>query len=322
MLRKALDRATYYSSHFIKDNMPAVLFRRSIDSILGSHLHDAIIDRVNYYNKLDAGFKVDPGRNIGNIEKSSSMYYYDLREYCRYFADDLSLSYRFGDITDIPATPSIVKSRPAGGENGNSVIMNLDRLRHFAKVRDSHAFAQKLPQAVWRGRNNNAKRLVLAGNYSSHRLCNVGLVDRSDGSFKPWLPVKQQLRYRYIISVEGIDVATNLKWIMSSNSLCFMPRCRYETWFMEGRLKPGVHFVLLKDDFSDLEEKITFYNGNPSLAEAIIRNANAHHAVFADRKSETLISLLVLLKYFYLSGQLQLPECTKAWFSTQPAENA
>ena len=56
------------------------------------------------------------------------------------------------------------------------------------------------------------------------------------------------------MSLEGIDVATNLKWIMSSNSLCFSPKLRYETWFMEGKLVPGVHFVEVRDDFDDLAE--------------------------------------------------------------------
>lgn len=37
------------------------------------------------------------------------------------------------------------------------------------------------------------------------------------------MSVEDQKRYRYIVSLEGYDVATNLKWIMNSNSLCLMP---------------------------------------------------------------------------------------------------
>ncbi|TOQ08578.1 glycosyl transferase family 90, partial [Vibrio parahaemolyticus] len=74
-----------------------------------------------------------------------------------------------------------------------------------------------------------------------------------------------------ILSLEGMDVATNLKWIMSSNSLCFTPKLRYETWFMEGKLKAGVHFVQVKDDFSDLDEKMDYYLEHPDKAEEIIQ---------------------------------------------------
>ena len=47
------------------------------------------------------------------------------------------------------------------------------------------------------------------------------------------------LNYKFILAIEGYDVATNLKWIMSSNSLAVMPRPTYATWFMEGTLIPG-----------------------------------------------------------------------------------
>ena len=42
---------------------------------------------------------------------------------------------------------------------------------------------------------------------------------------------------------------------MSSNSLCFMPKPKYETWFMEGKLIPNHHYVLIEDDYSNLLEQ-------------------------------------------------------------------
>lgn len=73
---------------------------------------------------------------------------------------------------------------------------------------------------------------------------------------------------------------------------------------MEGRLEPGRHFVLLKDDFSDLEEKVDYYSSHTQEAEEIIRNAHAWINLFADPLKEDIISTLVLKKYFRLSGQL------------------
>ncbi|WP_036830286.1 glycosyl transferase family 90, partial [Photobacterium sanctipauli] len=100
------------------------------------------------------------------------------------------------------------------------------------------------------------------------------------------------------------DVATNLKWAMSSNSLCVMPKPKYETWFMEGTLKAGVHYIEVADDYSDLEEKLSYYIAHTQKAQKIITNANEYVAQFKNKEREDLISFLVLKKYFELSDQV------------------
>lgn len=103
--------------------------------------------------------------------------------------------------------------------------------------------------------------------YGDHPLCNIGCVRHKEATPEPYLrdflTIEEQLGYQFIVSVEGIDVATNLKWIMASNSLCLMRRPRFETWFMEGTMIPGYHYVELRDDFSDLPEKVAYYRDNP-----------------------------------------------------------
>ncbi len=125
------------------------------------------------------------------------------------------------------------------------------------------------------------------------------------GPAKPFLRPLEQMRYRYVISIEGNDVATNLKWILASNSLCLMTKPAYETWFMEGRLQAGTHYVGLRDDYDDLEQAIIHYERHPDEALAIIRNANSYVAQFRDAANEQLVSLLVLYKYFVMTGQLE-----------------
>ena len=49
---------------------------------------------------------------------------------------------------------------------------------------------------------------------------------------------------------------------MSSNSLAVMPKPKFESWFMEGLLIPDHHFVEIKRDYSDLEEKLNYYIDN------------------------------------------------------------
>jgi spore maturation protein CgeB len=66
---------------------------------------------------------------------------------------------------------------------------------------------------------------------------------------------------------------------------------------MEGTLVPNYHYIEVKPDFSDLEERLTFYIEHPDEAEAIIRHAHEYVAQFQDKGRERLISLLVMKKY-------------------------
>jgi spore maturation protein CgeB len=76
-----------------------------------------------------------------------------------------------------------------------------------------------------------------------------------------------------------------------------MPPPRYETWFMEGTLVPGYHYVQVKDDFSDLDSQIDYYLAHPDQAKAIIENANRYVAGFYNARQERLTALLVFDRY-------------------------
>ena len=57
-----------------------------------------------------------------------------------------------GDITYVPEVPSIVKSRPIVEGNENSVVMKLDKIRHFIYVDDRKRFTDKKDMAIFRGK--------------------------------------------------------------------------------------------------------------------------------------------------------------------------
>ncbi|MCZ2723259.1 glycosyl transferase family 90 [Marinomonas sp. 15G1-11] len=276
-------------------------------------LSDFVVDnevqqRVDYYCKDHTYPRLLSAVEIEHFKKDKSFAYYaDTKKIVKFFPKKLRFSYVFGDVIHVPAEPSFVKSRPILADNHASVLLKLNAIRHYNFLEDKKAFRNKKSQAVWRGMIYQKHRKILTDKFATHPLCDVGHSDESlktDVGFKGFLSIEQQLDYKYIISVEGKDVATNLKWIMSSNSLCFMRRPRFETWYMEGRLIPNVHYVLLDDDFSDLEEKIQYYNDHPELAEAIIKNAQAYTEQFKNIEREHKINLLVAKKYFELSGQL------------------
>lgn len=112
------------------------------------------------------------------------------------------------------------------------------------------------------------------------------------------------MEFKFIISLEGNTFASNLIWAMNSNSLVFSPKMRCETWFMEGRLKPNEHFVLI--DNENLEEKVEYYKTHIKEAKEIIKNAHSYIKQFLDEEKEFHIGILVLAKYFYHSKQIKL----------------
>lgn len=271
--------------------------------------------RVNYYNQITRAFKVQSPLFIQQqLAGKHSAYVVDIAFALRGFQklSAIKLDTRFGDSLETPTGPTILKCRyiKAGHANQNSVLLKLNSVRHFNFIRDPLQFTQKKNIAVWRGncKPNNAARTNLVRAFHDHPLCDIGAFTRSktiraqsDVAHKPYLPLSAQLRYKFILSLEGNDAATNTKWIMSSNSLLFMRKPRVETWFMEGKLRAGIHYVRLKDDFSDLPQKIAYYAApqNHAKALAIIQNAHRFVAQFQDPAREQLITHLVLEKYLH-----------------------
>lgn len=306
---RIIRRLDYYARNLTADLMPHIYFAHRLE-VLRRDLEcmsadSDVVSRVGYYNKLAVGERCRIDSERPPTVWDGSRYYYDFMETRRYFDPSLRCRVLFGDITHVPDQPTFLKSRPIEGDNRNSVLLKLDRLRHFQIYKDPYTFEEKLPLAVWRG-NIQAlpwRQRLVERHYSSPR-CDIGPAPVAYDRFaaKPYLSPVDQMAFRYILSIEGQDVATNLKWVMASNSLCMMPRPRFETWFMEGRLTAGTHYVELRADYEDLEEKIDYYEKHADEALAIISNANAHVRQFSDKRREKLIQLLVMSKYFDLVG--------------------
>ena len=273
----------------------------------------AYVDRrVSYYCRVEQPFSVgEGGISIGDFSRTifsgQSNYFFDTYEYVRYFPKKCQFNKRFGDEWFVPDEPTFVKARPIEGDVANSVLLKLNKIRHFNFLYDRIPFEKKKDQLVWRGAAKHRNRMLLLENYFHHPQFDVGRTNdpQGDGLWKkPFMSIRDQLKCKFILSIEGNDVATNLKWIMSSGSICFMPKPTRETWFMEGTLVSGEHYVEVSDDFSDVEEKVKYYSENTDHAKRIIRNANRYIEQFKDAEREALIAYRVVEKYFALSGQL------------------
>ncbi len=305
----------YYSFNFIRLLFPTIFFRARLHKKLATIKNydlEYIKKRVNYYNKLAGTLTLHTRKNSLSdfkLKRKFKVYFFDSQEYTRYFSAKLRINFLFGDITYVPEEPTIIKSRPIQGDNSNSAILKLNKVRHFIFTNDKKEFEKKLDMLVGRGRIVRTHRVRFYEMYFGHPLCNLGQTNKgsnTDHWRKEKLTLDEQLNYKFILCLEGNDVASNLKWVMSSNSLAVMPKPTFETWFMEGTLIPDYHYVSLKDDYSDLEEKLRYYITHTDEALKILANAHEYVNQFKHTKREDLISLLVLQKYFYKTGQLSV----------------
>ncbi len=306
----------YYALNYFRQLIPSSVYQKNLTNRLSYYDElseedqKEVLARVNYYIQLEEPFQLSTkSRKLRDLSfrQGHKTYYFDMYEYGRYFNQELRGHFLFGDITKIPSEPSFVKSRPISATNHKAVLLKWNKVRHFIFVKnDPLTFSEKKNMLVGRGSvyPSQPQRMRFLEMYINHPLCDVGQSNTDEPNsqwMKPTMTIDQQLKYKFVLSIEGNDVATNLKWIMSSNSLAVMPKPKYETWFMEGQLVPDVHYVAIKDDYSDLEERLQYYIDNPQAAALIIENARRHVAQFQNKKIEDLISLMVMDRYFSLA---------------------
>ena len=264
-----------------------------------------ILERVNYYCKLSDTNLVNGEYQLSSMPKAKNNYFRDFFEYSRFFDGDLKVDTAFGDNILVPPTPSVTKSRPITDDNANCVLCNLDKVRHFTFLKDKSRFEDKANKAIFRAAIYQPHRIDFMEKYFGSEWVDCGDTGTRpiNSAWKvPLITLYDHLVYKFILAIEGNDVASNLKWIMSSNSIAVMPKPKYETWFMEGTLIPNYHYIEIKDDYSDLPERLQYYIDHPEEAKKIIQNAHEYVKQFQDKDREDLIHLLVLKKYFSLTN--------------------
>ena len=286
-----------------------------------------ILKRVDFYNKMSEKrplpinahtigvYRLD--KEVRRILKSkdnealAKTYFFDSYDIWRWFDGNLKAGHFFGDNREVLPYPMITKTRPICDDNTNNVLLNLDKNRHFVFLNDTTPFDQKENRMICRCCINwQPQRIALFEKYFGADWCDMGFVGNNPNNTYPeqWrgnkISLYDHLRYKFISCLEGFDVASNLKWVMSSNSIAVTTKPVVESWFMESQLIPDYHFICIKDDLSDLKEKLYYYIAHPELCLQIVKHANEYVAQFRDAKREQAIAILVMEKYFRMTEQI------------------
>jgi len=199
--------------------------------------------------------------------------------------------------------PYIRKARKIDDKEG--VLFKLSTIRHFhpcneAKKKDRD-WKQKLDDVIWRGSTTSAKyRNTFVERY----------YDKYDIGFsttkqfpelahytRDMVTIEEQLKYKFVVSLEGYDLASNLKWILASNSVPVMPEPTWVSWIMEHKLVPFEHYLPLNEKLDNLEELLDWAKANDSKCDEIAQNGKAYMSQFFDEQKERKIQHELLVQY-------------------------
>ena len=199
--------------------------------------------------------------------------------------------------------PYIRKARKI--KDKHSVLFKLGTIRHFfpCKTAMKHdiEWKRKKENVIWRGATTNEKfRSTFVKKYFD--LFDVGfssVVQRPYLSLyrKDTVSIRKQLTHKYIVSLEGCDLASNLKWILSSNSVPVMPKPTWVSWIMEHKLVPYVHYLPLNDELDNLEELLDWAKANDDACAEIALNGKRYMMQFWNEKKENQIQQQLLSRY-------------------------
>ena len=192
-----------------------------------------------------------------------------------------------------------------GEEYHMSIIWPIRLKYHFSaikeklhKINQTH-WSKKKEMVVWRGActgydpvgttSTGRARLMFVAKHK-HNMKNgidvafdkrcpfkeKGEININTSFYRRNLSMDMLLKYKYILSLEGNDVSTGLKWMLASNSVVFMPPPTALSFAMESKLVPYVHYVPVKRDGSDLLSQLEWAKKNDEKCKWISEQATSY----------------------------------------------
>ena len=131
--------------------------------------------------------------------------------------------------------------------------------------------------AFWIGQNCHESRRCLIKVAKQHP-------DKINASFLEWpggivpvkyVPLEDHTHYKYLIDCSGQGFSGRVKYLLHTRRLLFLLDREYWDW-ITCDLEAWVHYVPVKEDASDLLEKIQWADDNPEEVDKIIKNAYSY----------------------------------------------
>lgn len=144
-------------------------------------------------------------------------------------------------------------------------------------------WCDRKPIAFWRGvgsdesvRMQVVERLIGVPN-TDVRLTKTRIADGAHMidpiRYSPRVSIQEHLRYKYILIIDGVCIASAHQWVFASGSVPILITHPDNKFWFKPYLKPMVNYVPVKYDLTDLIEKIQWLVQHDDDARRIAENA-------------------------------------------------
>ncbi len=224
------------------------------------------------------------------------------------------------------SAPTFTKCANISAWLSNRCILPLKRERHLGMINKvdgaDRNFNEKDDKIVWRGATtglfqakpgvaDHSSRFYVAKRWEALSKYDIGFtrvvqpnnrntdikISDLQKMTKEFLGIKQQLKSKFIISLEGVDIASGLRWMLYSKSVVIMPDPRCESWYCERFLRPFQHYVPVKHDLSDIDDVYDWCLNHGAKCEEIAMNGRAFVESLLDRSREDRLARMVVDEY-------------------------
>jgi hypothetical protein len=197
--------------------------------------------------------------------------------------------------------------------------------KSYYEIKEEVKWEDKIPVALFRGSATGSMELKynqrlqisnLDKKLNNKNLLDAGIVswnsrDKIDSNLqinyiKPYLfdfklkekiPMNEQIKYKYIINIDGHSNPNRTSYLLQINSLIMIVESKYVVgnicWYTN-ILKPYEHYIPIKYDLSDLEEKILWCRNNDEKCKQIVQNANKLYNKYFSKEN-----ILLYCKYLF-----------------------
>ena len=139
-------------------------------------------------------------------------------------------------------------------------------------------FSQKENKIVFGGQDRGGKHNFVTRrdiDMSQRDYFKSDAVPKDNIVFGGWIDRNDMVNYKYVLDIDGNSATWDATaWKLNSGSVIFKTASVWRQWFHDEYL-PGVHYIEIKEDFSNLQEKFHWCENHPEECEIMINNCKA-----------------------------------------------
>ena len=153
----------------------------------------------------------------------------------------------------------------------------LNRYNQYRSIHGGTPFRNKLPLIVYASQPRGGKY-----NFTSRQDIEISQreyfyneVPKVNIIAPRWIDRSDQLKYKYVLDIDGNSSTWDATaWKLNSNSVILKVEGPWSQWFYDD-FKPWTHYVPIKDDMSDIQEKYEWCESHQEECELMVSNCKA-----------------------------------------------